>query len=301
MKRKWTTVDFTLIIVVAAIYAAALIAFSAIKLGAGISLRPANALQPVFGILFGVPGAIGIALGNFVNDIYTGFFSKSFAGLIGNFLGAYIPYLIVSNPRLRTGKSIAEYAIGVVGITSAVVAGSVLINVALSLTAWPLAKNVLQVGAGGYGYLMSSLGAGALTGAFILAFRKRGEPRLAPLVTAALVLCAATASMFFVRSFWLACIGLFVMGVSQILFTADTNTTVQMVVPDELRGRVMSLYQLMFAGTVPFGSLFTGAVIERWGGSAGFLVGGLLGLLLALLLRGYWLGARSRSPLTSEA
>ncbi|MFZ5825593.1 MAG: QueT transporter family protein [Bacillota bacterium] len=143
MKRKWTTVDFTLIVVVAAIYAAALIAFSAIKLGAGISLRPANALQPVFGILFGVPGAIGIALGNFVNDIYTGFFSKSFAGLIGNFLGAYIPYLIVSNPRLRTGKSIAEYAIGVVGITSAVVAGSVLINVALSLTAWPLAKNVL--------------------------------------------------------------------------------------------------------------------------------------------------------------
>ncbi|MFZ5825102.1 MAG: MFS transporter [Bacillota bacterium] len=164
-----------------------------------------------------------------------------------------------------------------------------------------LAKNVLQVDASGYGYLMSSLGAGALTGAFILAFRKRGEPRLAPLVTAALVLCAATASMFFVRSFGLACIGLFVMGVSQILFTADTNTTVQMVVPDELRGRVMSLYQLMFAGTVPFGSLFTGAVIERWGGSAGFLVGGLLGLLLALLLLGFWLRARSRSPRAMSA
>lgn len=142
-KRKWTTVDFTLIVVCAALYAGALIAFSAIKLGAGISLRPANALQPVFGILFGVPGAIGIALGNLVNDIYTGFFSKSLAGVVGNFLGAYIPYLIISNPRLRTSKSIAQYVIGVVGLTSAVVAGSVLLNVALGLTAWPLAQNVL--------------------------------------------------------------------------------------------------------------------------------------------------------------
>lgn len=159
-----------------------------------------------------------------------------------------------------------------------------------------LAKNVLQMEAAGYGYLMSSLGAGALVGAFVLAFRNRGEPQLAPLVTSALVLCTTVAVMFYARSFYLACAGLFIMGASQILFTADTNTTVQMLVPDELRGRVMSLYQLMFAGTVPFGSLFTGAVIERWGGSTGFLVGGLLGLVSALLLLLRWVRSRRRAP-----
>lgn len=159
-----------------------------------------------------------------------------------------------------------------------------------------LAKRVLMGDAQTYGYLMSSLGAGALTGAFILAFRKRGDINMKPLVTAAFVLCAATALMFFARSFGLACIGLFIMGLSQILFTADTNTNVQMIAPDHLRGRVMSLYQLMFAGTVPFGSPFIGWVIERYGGSAGFLVGGSLGLVSALLLVAVWLRVQRRAP-----
>lgn len=159
-----------------------------------------------------------------------------------------------------------------------------------------LAKRVLMGDAQTYGYLMSALGAGALTGAFMLAFRKRGDVNLKPLITAAFVLCSATALMFFVRTFWLACTGLFLMGLSQILFTADTNTTVQMIAPDELRGRVMSLYQLMFAGTVPLGSPFIGWVIERWGGSAGFAVGGSLGLISALLLVVTWLRAQQGVP-----
>lgn len=164
-----------------------------------------------------------------------------------------------------------------------------------------LAKRVLMGDAQTYGYLMSSLGAGALTGAVLLAFRRRGDVNLKPLVTAAFVLCSATALMFFVRSFWLACVGLFIMGLSQILFTADTNTNVQMIAPDELRGRVMSLYQLMFAGTVPFGSPFAGWVIERWGGSVGFAVAGSLGLTASVLLVFYWLRAkRTASPSPEE-
>lgn len=144
-KRKWTTVDFVLIVVCAALYAAALMLSNLIpvKLPFGISIRPGNALQPVFGILFGIPGAIGLALGNFVSDIFNGMFAKSFAGLIGNFLGGFIPYMVISNPRLRTGRSIAEYILLVVGLTSAAVAGSVLINVALGLTATNVAKIII--------------------------------------------------------------------------------------------------------------------------------------------------------------
>lgn len=164
-----------------------------------------------------------------------------------------------------------------------------------------LANDVLHSGASGYGLLMSFLGAGALTGALVLAFRARGEVNLKPLVAAAFVLCVACSLIFFARAFWLACAGLFVMGVSQILFTADTNTTVQLLVPDELRGRMMSLYQLMFAGVAPFGAMFTGAVIEQWGGSAGFLVAGLAGLICSLLLLLFHLRRRSRGGLGRAA
>lgn len=161
-----------------------------------------------------------------------------------------------------------------------------------------LARNVLQSGAEGYGLLMSSLGAGALVGAFLLAFRRRGEVNVKPLVAAALALCAATASIYFVREFWVASVGLFLMGLAQILFTADANATVQLIVPDQLRGRVMSLYHVMFAGTTPFGALFTGTVVERFGGSVGFLVAGTMGMLSALLLLFRWV---RRPPETRSA
>lgn len=160
-----------------------------------------------------------------------------------------------------------------------------------------LANNVLNIGAQGYGYLMSSLGAGALIGAVIMAGRNRTGPNLKPLVTAGLVLCSAAALMYFARSFWVAMLICFIMGLSQILYTADTNTTIQLLAPDEMRGRIMSLYHFVFAGSTPLGALITGTVIERSSGSVGYLVDGLLGLFFALLLLGWWVkrGARQRA------
>lgn len=157
-----------------------------------------------------------------------------------------------------------------------------------------LANNVLQIGSAGYGYLMSALGAGALCGALTLAFRVRGAINLRPLVTAGLTLCVAAASVYFAHSFWVAAPLLFAMGLSQILYTADTNTTIQLLAPDEMRGRIMSLYQLVFAGSTPFGALLTGAIIEHSSGSVGFLVDGLLGLFFALLLLGWWVTRKKR-------
>lgn len=161
-----------------------------------------------------------------------------------------------------------------------------------------LANNVLNIGAEGYGYLMSSLGAGALIGALVLAFRQRGQQRMGPLVTAGIVLCSAATAVYFAHSFWVAVMILFIMGLSQILYTADTNTSLQLLVPEEMRGRIMSLYQLVFAGSTPFGSLITGAVIERSNGSWGFLVDGGLGLVCSLLLLAWWVkkGSRRAEP-----
>ncbi|MDB4897560.1 MAG: hypothetical protein JWN15_3822 [Firmicutes bacterium] len=152
-----------------------------------------------------------------------------------------------------------------------------------------MASSVLNIGAPGYGYLMSSLGAGALVGAMLLAFRGKEGRNLKPLIASGLALCTVTTLMYFVHAFSLACACVFLMGLSQIMYTADTNTSLQVLVPDELRGRVISLYQLMFTGTTPVGALLTGAVIEHFNGSMGFLVDGGIGLLLAIALVFWWL------------
>ncbi|QQE74301.1 QueT transporter family protein [Brevibacillus composti] len=140
-RRKWTTVDFVLIVVTAALYAVALIMLANVKLMVGVPLRPANALQPVFGILFGIPGCLGLAFGNVASDLLTGSAPPHAVavGFLGNFLGGYISYLAVSHPVLKTKRSILQYFIFVVLIASAVVACSILINVALGFTPMAIA------------------------------------------------------------------------------------------------------------------------------------------------------------------
>jgi len=58
---------------------------------------------------------------------------------------------------------------------------------------------------------------------------------------------------------------LVLLGFASVFFTANAQTLLQLAAPDELRGRIMSLYTLLFLGTTPIGSSFAGAVAERWG------------------------------------
>jgi energy-coupling factor transport system substrate-specific component len=140
-RRKWTTVDFVLIVVTAALYAVALLMLAQIKLIPSVPIRPANALQPVFGILFGIPGCIGLAFGNMVSDLFQGSAAPHIliAGLISNFLGGFIPLIAVSHPALKTTRSYVQYYVFVVVIASAVVACTILLNVALGFTPMEIA------------------------------------------------------------------------------------------------------------------------------------------------------------------
>jgi Transmembrane secretion effector len=88
---------------------------------------------------------------------------------------------------------------------------------------------------------------------------------------------------------------LLVMGFCGILFMAGSNSTVQLTVPDELRGRVMALHTLMFAGITPFGAFLMGSVAEAAGVKAALLVSGGGGLLSVLALLAWWT-ARTRRP-----
>jgi len=150
-------------------------------------------------------------------------------------------------------------------------------------------KHVFHAGAEEFGWLMASLGAGAITGALTLAFVIRGRPPLALPIVAALVVSAGLLALATVGRFGVAVALLMVVGFAQITFQATANTLLQLTAPDALRGRVMSLYAVTFAGVTPLGSLLVGSIAELFGTPAACAVGGAAGLVavatLTVLLR----------------
>jgi MFS family permease len=152
-----------------------------------------------------------------------------------------------------------------------------------------LAYEVLHEGAHGFGLLMASLGAGAVAGALGLTVVRRTRPSLAALTTTAIVLCAGVLALASIGRFGAAAALLALLGCCQIVFTTGCNTTLQLSTPDALRGRVMGLYALAFAGMNPFGSLLIGSLAEPFGVRVACAVSGGAGLVaiatLALVAR----------------
>jgi predicted MFS family arabinose efflux permease len=194
---------------------------------------------------------------------------------------------------LGMGAEIAEgvrYALGtprialVFGLLLSVSLFVVNTNVLVPL----IARNVLNQGAHGFGLLMASLGVGAVVGALAVAGLARGRPPLGFVVGPAMVAALLLVGLSFVHHFGLAATVLMALGFAQIIFMTSCNTTVQITVPDELRGRIMGLYALVFAGMTPVGSLLMGTIAERWGVARACAVGGTMGLLLVSGLTLAW-------------
>jgi predicted MFS family arabinose efflux permease len=158
-----------------------------------------------------------------------------------------------------------------------------------------LARDVLHQEARGFGLLMTTLGVGAVAGAVILTVSRHGRPPVAALAVPALVQGVATAWLAAVESVQTAAALLLIVGFCGILFMAGSNSTLQLTVPDDLRGRVMSLHTLVFAGVTPFGSLLVGSIAERFGIRTSLVVSSGCGVaaVLALLL---WWNRRDRGP-----
>jgi predicted MFS family arabinose efflux permease len=143
-----------------------------------------------------------------------------------------------------------------------------------------LARSVLNLGASGYGFLMSAMGVGSLTGAVFVAVRSRSGPgttilRVAPFIAAALLFATG-----FAHTVTVAAILMMATGLANILFTTNANSTMQLNSEDQYRGRVMSVYALVFGGTSPIGNMFAGKIIERYGASVACMVLGALTVLL---------------------
>ncbi len=145
-------------------------------------------------------------------------------------------------------------------------------------------RDTLRMDSGGYGALFAALGAGSLVGSLILAFGSTRRPMVGYIVGGGAVFLALELALGFVRSPLLAFPILFGIGLASMLMINTINVTIQNSVPDELRGRVMSLYVTVFAGSAPLGGLFAGAVAQAFGAPVAISLGaGLAVTFLALV------------------
>jgi MFS family permease len=135
-----------------------------------------------------------------------------------------------------------------------------------------MADEVLHVGARGYGAMLSSLGAGAIAGALTLARLPRSYPRhhLIPLSMLGFSLCA----LIYGSSRWPLLSGgaLAVGGVFWVWSLASSSTAMQLLVPENLRGRAMSVLALATTGPLPLGHLLGGALAHGLGVRAGVIL-----------------------------
>lgn len=136
------------------------------------------------------------------------------------------------------------------------------------------ADGILHGGPRGLGILMGATGLGALAGALFLAVR----PETRGLGKIIAYACAGFGvSLFFFSistSFWLSALLLFPVGYFFMVQLGASNTLVQLLVPDRLRGRVMAVHVMIFMGMAPFGSLLAGIVAEHMGAPAALALGG---------------------------
>lgn len=142
-------------------------------------------------------------------------------------------------------------------------------------------SDVLKQGAEGYGFLMAAMGVGSFTGALLVAARSRGGPRPALLVGGALGMSALLAAGGLVSNYFVACAVLLCMGLCAITFTTLVNSTIQLNSEDHMRGRVMSVYSLVFGGMSPIGGLWAGQLTESLGAPISMIISGGIGMLAA--------------------
>jgi len=153
------------------------------------------------------------------------------------------------------------------------------------LTLIPLfADQVLHVGAHGFGFLLASMGLGALVGALTLAFSPTlgADPRRQ--FWMAMIWVVALLEFSISRVFVLSMATLFVAGYCQISFVATANNRIQTLTPDHLRGRVMSLYAQALIGVGPLGSTQAGALATLFGAPWAMAIGATVagGVLLGI-------------------
>ena len=226
-------------------------------------------------------GSVGVAMCFFLNGVS---FIAVIAGLLMMRLPPFEPKVHVASagehawngivysmkhPRVRM-ILVLFLAVGVFGWSYAVLMPA-------------FARDVLGRSANGYGVLMSASGLGALVGALIVAtYGHLFTPRRLAL-GGVWLFAAALFAVSFTKDFVPALVLLFVGGFGMLLFFATSNTVLQTIVPDEMRGRVMGVWSLVFGAMIPLGSLEAGTVAHFLGTAFALAFGAIICVVSALV------------------
>lgn len=150
-----------------------------------------------------------------------------------------------------------------------------------------IASEQLHGGAHTLGFLMTASGVGALAGALYLASRNSVLGLGRAMSVATLAFGVGLIAFSLSRQQWLSLLLLPIVGGGMMVETASTNTIIQTIVEEGMRGRVMAFYAMAFVGTAPIGSLIAGVAADRIGAPMTILLGGL-----ACIAGGIWFSVR---------
>jgi MFS family permease len=198
-------------------------------------------------------------------------------------------------PRPRSVRAVGENLVEglrfvrdtpVVLMAVVVVALVATVGMNFSVIIPPLAQDVLHSDAAGYGFLMTASGLGALLAAVVLVIG--GKPRQIRIGAGAVVLGVASVLLAISTSFPLSLLLMLPVGAGGIAMAATANATIQLAVPDGLRGRVMSVYTTAFSASVPIGGLLAGALASSLGIPLTVGLGGALSLLVGAVALVWW-------------
>jgi len=227
-----------------------------------------------------VMGTMGIASCFFINSL-------SFAALIVGLF--FVHPMAVHGIGNRDGEMLSDIKNGLKYIARNKTISSTIQTLAIvgifamnfSVLVPVFAKQILGQQETGFSFLMSFVGLGSFTGAMIIATMSKSGPKKFVLNVMPLFIAALLILTGFTHNFILTGLSLAATGLCFVAFASTSNSTLQLNATDEYRGRVMSIFTLVFGGAVPIGSLFTGLICDRFGPKAGFIAcGGCLFLLM---------------------
>ncbi len=167
----------------------------------------------------------------------------------------------------------------------------------VNLMGWPymvllpiFATDILHGGPQTYGFLLAAVGIGSVAAAIQMAMRRSTDGLTLSLPVSTLIFGAGLILFGLVHVFWLSFALMVIVGYGLMQCMAGTNTLLQTLVVERMRGRVMSYYTMAFVGTAPFGSLVAGAIAHRIGAPLTVIASGVASMAVAI-----WFLTRSSS------
>lgn len=201
---------------------------------------------------------------------------------------------VADEPRVKKDAPLASVVEGFRYLIGAAPVRSLLVLLGtISLLGMPyvvlmpiFADQILHGGPRGLGILVGSSGIGAFLGALCLAARSRIQGLGSIIASAAIGFGTILIVFSLSRTFWLSALLVVPLGFCMIVEMAATNSLIQALVPDKLRGRAMAVYAMMLMGMAPIGALLAGAVAEQLSAPITVALGGLVCIVAGLI---FWI------------